>query len=142
VVVPRRERRLAEKSTSALTLAAARLPAVREHLLRLAGRGQGQIVAEIRAALDTLVDELTAQKVQRLVLRSSEGDEHVETFVDIDSPSRIRAATELLSAYGIYSSKNAGGSAPIAAAKVEITLRSATEPDRVTVVEVPAAPSD
>jgi hypothetical protein len=135
--VPRRERSLAEKQTAALTLAASRLPAVREHLMRLAGRSRAKMAAEIRAALDTLVDELSAQKIERLVLRSPGGSDRVETFVDADTAARHRAAVELLAVHGMYPSKTTGGSGPVAAAKVEITLRSAERVETIQVVEVP-----
>ena len=141
--MPTRERSLRRQARLAKLVKA--LPAPdRGRLLALAGQSEVRLAALIQASISLLEDELSAEKVERLTVprgAAGGGACEVQAFTDVDTAARHRAAVEILSLTGVYPSKTTGGSGNIAAAKVEITLRSADKGDVIQVVEVPVKPS-
>jgi hypothetical protein len=115
--------------------------AVRDEILGLTGWSRERQAVAVAHSLAVLTDELGALATERVVVRDGQYTERIETFDDIDHKARQAAADKLLTVFGMYPSKNAGGSGP-AAIQINISLRSMDDgPGEVIeadVVQVPA----
>jgi site-specific recombinase len=100
---------------------------LREKMLELAGVTEAEQARLTRVAITRLTEEVSAEKVQRLVVNRGLNNSEVVEFVDIDWSSRHRAAAELLDRFGVVVSKSAQNVNNIGNLTVIVTKRDAPE---------------
>lgn len=103
---------------------------LRERMLELAGVTEVEQARLLRVAIIRIEEELSATRVQRLVVNAGLNQSEVREYVDIDHGARHRAAAELMDRFGVMVSKQQNVS-NIGSLTVNIVRR---EPDELPVL--------
>lgn len=108
---------------------------MRERLLELAGVTEAEQAMLTRAAIDKYRDQLTATKVQRLVVNAGLNVSEVREYSDPDHAIQARAADALLDRFGVVVSKTAAGGTQIGS--LTVIVNKVQPPDVVEAVVRP-----